>query len=235
MVGDFGNRTCRAPAGQAALDTLVAAARPRGRRCRHPHRQRPIVNAVTLPGGHVLVFDGLLQQAQSADEVAGVIAHELGHVEHRDVLASLIRQLGLSVVLGGVGGNVGGWANTLLAAGYSREAEGAADGYAIEALRDAHISPAPTAAFFTRLARLEPRLPRGEVVMGYLGTHPMSRARSARFAASARPGAGDAPVLDAATVAGPAPDLQGRPGGVEDRAEAVTPFRAAPHAARRRR
>nr|WP_244309783.1 M48 family metalloprotease [Sphingobium fuliginis] len=45
----------------------------------------------------------MVQQAKSADEVAGVLGHELGHVRHRDTMTGLIRQLGLSVVLGGAG------------------------------------------------------------------------------------------------------------------------------------
>ncbi|WP_341873239.1 M48 family metalloprotease [Sphingobium fuliginis] len=56
-----------------------------------------------MAGGRIILFDGLVQQAKSADEVAGVLGHELGHVRHRDTMTGLIRQLGLSVVLGGAG------------------------------------------------------------------------------------------------------------------------------------
>src|SRR5262249_27608717 len=41
-------------------------------------------NAIALPGGRIYVFDGLIKRAETADEVAGVIAHEIGHVAHRD-------------------------------------------------------------------------------------------------------------------------------------------------------
>lgn len=184
MVGDFGNRTCAAPAGKAALDRLVA--RMGGDAATADIRvvNVDMVNAVTLPGGHVLLFEGLVKRAASPDEVAGVLAHELGHVANRDVLASLIRQLGLSVVLGGLGGDVGGWVNALLAAGYSREAEGAADGYAIAMLRDARISPVGIAGFFGRLAKLEIRTRGARALLGYVSTHPLSGERERRFAAS---------------------------------------------------
>ena len=185
MVGDFGNRTCRAPAGSAALDRLVVRLGPDARIADIRIVNVGIVNAVTLPGGHVLVFDQLVQQAASPDEVAGVIAHELGHVDHRDVLAALIRQLGLSVVLGGLGGDVGGWVNTLLAAGYSRQAEGAADGYAVDMLANARISATGAANFFARLAKNEMVVKRATRIAVYMSTHPMSDERRRRFAARA--------------------------------------------------
>lgn len=198
MVGDFGNRSCDAPAGRAALDTLIARLGGDARGADIRVINMPIVNAVTLPGGNVLVFDGLLQNAKSGDEVAGVIAHELGHVAHRDVMASLIRQLGLSVVLGGLGGDGDGWVGALLAAGYSREAEGAADGYAIAMLRDARIAPAGVADFFGRLAAMEPRNGRARTLIGYVSTHPLSDERRRRFVAGGGARRGDRPALDAA-------------------------------------
>ena len=42
-----------------------------------------MVNAVALPGGRIILFQGLIDKAKSADEVAGVLAHELGHLRRR--------------------------------------------------------------------------------------------------------------------------------------------------------
>ena len=85
MFGDFGRNGCADPAGSAALDQLVRridAADP----MIDVHVVRlSMVNAVTLPGGRIVIFNGLLKAAQSPDEVAGVIGHELGHVRHHDV------------------------------------------------------------------------------------------------------------------------------------------------------
>jgi Zn-dependent protease with chaperone function len=196
MVGDFGERACTSPEGVAALQALATRMK-----MRDDVDLRvvdvPMVNAVTLPGGHVVLFSGLLRQAASADEVAGVLAHELGHVENRDVLESLVRQLGLSVVLGGLDGNVGGYTNALLSASYSRGAEARADGYAIEALTRAHVSPKPTAGFFQRLAQNEVKVEGAGALLGYMASHPMSSERERRFAASAGKGAYP-PALDAA-------------------------------------
>ena len=185
LVGDFGNRTCDAPAGEGALRRMVARLGPGAADAQVRVVNVPMVNAVALPGGHVLVFRGLLSAAETPDEVAGVIAHELGHVAHRDVLAALIRQMGLSVVLGGLGGDVGGWANTALALGYTRGAEGAADRYAIDVLKGGGISARGTADFFARMARRELGSARARRVATYLSSHPLSDDRRARFRAVA--------------------------------------------------
>lgn len=183
MVGDFGQRLCRAPAGSAALRRLVGRLDARGDARVVEVANIPIVNAVTLPGGRIILFDGLLRQAGSADEVAGVLGHELGHVRHRDTMTALVRQLGLSVVLGGLSGNVGGYLNTLLSLGYGREAERAADAEAIGRLKAANISPAATAAFFRRMGRGEPGGKAG-AAMSWVSSHPLSDERRALFADS---------------------------------------------------
>ncbi|AQR74239.1 M48 family metallopeptidase [Sphingomonas sp. LM7] len=196
MVGDFGERACTDPEGMAALQAMATRMQMReGVDLRVV--DVPMVNAVTLPGGHVVLFSGLLKQASSPDEVAGVLAHELGHVENRDVLESLVRQLGLSVVLGGLDGNVGGYTNALLSASYSRGAETRADAFAIDALRQAQVSPHATAAFFQRLSKSEIKVKGADALLGYMASHPMSSERERRFAASAGK-AGYTPVLDGA-------------------------------------
>ncbi|SDA36698.1 M48 family metallopeptidase [Sphingomonas sp. NFR15] len=196
MAGDFGDRACAGPNGPQALAALVARIDPGDPDARVSVVNLPIVNAVTLPGGRIVLFDGLIKAAASPDEVAGVIAHELGHVRHRDVLESLLRQLGLSVLLGGLDGHVGGYTNALLASAYSRDAEARADGYAIDALAQAHISPLPTARFFKRLAAGEDGGGIGRLT-AYLSTHPMSQDRAARFIAAAKQHHDDRPVLNA--------------------------------------
>lgn len=196
MVGDFGGRFCHTPAGDAALEALVAQVDP-GHEAREVALANiPMVNAVTLPGGRIILFDGLLQQAKSPDEIAGVLGHELGHVRHRDTMTGLVRQLGLSVVLGGVGGNSGAYLNGVLAMSYGRDAESAADGVAIGQMREAKISPAATAAFFERLAGKE----EGSEAraMTWLSSHPLSAERRRRFAAAVKPGTPYRPALDQA-------------------------------------
>ena len=72
-----------APPSTSSVQRLESAARladSAHSRCRRP----PEANAIALPGGHIYVFQGLINKAESPDELAGVIAHEIGHVAHRD-------------------------------------------------------------------------------------------------------------------------------------------------------
>lgn len=180
MVGDLGGRLCETPASKAALARLT-----REMAGDTPLRQVaianvPMVNAVTLPGGRILIFRELIEKAESPDELAGVLAHEIGHVRHRDTVTGLVRQLGLSVVLGGATGNAGGALNSVLAMSYSRDAERAADAYAIEALAGAHVSPLPTARFFEKLGGAAG----GEGIeraQSWFASHPVSADREAAF------------------------------------------------------
>lgn len=194
MVGDFGGRLCHTPAGDAALDVLVGQIDPHHEAREVALANIPMVNAVTLPGGRIILFDGLIQQAKSADEVAGVLGHELGHVRHRDTMAGLVRQLGLSVVLGGAGGNAGSYLNGVLALSYGRDAETAADGVAIAQMREARISPLATAGFFERLGGKNES--KEAKAMTWFSSHPLSAERRRRFAAAVKPGAPYRPALD---------------------------------------
>jgi len=197
MVGDLGGRLCETPGSRAAIEKLR-----RQLGADVPIRQIgianvPMINAVAMPGGRILLFDGLIREAKSPDEIAGVLAHEIGHVRNRDTMTALVRQLGLSVLLGGFDGNVGGAINGLLAMSYSREAERAADLYSIGAIRAAGISPLPTAVFFDKLGKLSGG-ERAERAMSWMASHPVSAERKAAFEQSAVKGKRYVPSLSAA-------------------------------------
>ncbi|MGB6351397.1 MAG: M48 family metallopeptidase [Pseudolabrys sp.] len=105
--------------------------------------RRTEANAIALPGGQVYLFSGLIAKADSADEVAGVIAHEIGHVAHRDGTQAVLQGAGLSFMFGMLLGDfVGGGAvvfaaKTVLQSSYSREAEVAADTYGTDLMNKA--------------------------------------------------------------------------------------------------
>ena len=86
-----------------------------------------MINAVAVPGARVLVFDGLVQQARSPDELAGVIGHEIGHVRKRHVMQAMLREFGLSALLSQSKSALGNTLGQLTALRYSRQAEGEAD------------------------------------------------------------------------------------------------------------
>jgi Zn-dependent protease with chaperone function len=187
LIGDLDGRVCSTPAGQAALDKLTDRLTPR-RDIKVRVADLRMVNAVALPGGNIVIFRDLLTEAESPDEAAGVLAHEIAHVENRDVTRAMIRHYGLGMLLVGFGGTTGGNFESLLGASYSRGAETEADTDAIASLQRAGISPAPTARFFDRLGRLEMKLGKLDETFNYISTHPQSAGRRERFLASAEKG-----------------------------------------------
>jgi predicted Zn-dependent protease len=195
MIGDLGGRICDGAEGQRALDALVQRIDPEADKLRVRIVNVDMVNAAALPGGQIVIFRGLLQEAKNPDELAGVLGHEIGHVRNRDVMQALLRQMGLSLLLGGVGGDVGGALNSAISASYSRAAESRADGYAINLMRTANVSPLPTAGFFDRLAADERKLGKGAIAMSYMSSHPLSDERRKIFLASARKGAAYSPAV----------------------------------------
>jgi predicted Zn-dependent protease len=127
-------------AGRAAFDKLMSNLE---RAAALPYRFSTAVvrqsdaNAIALPGGHIYVYQGLIEKAETADELAGVIAHEIGHLAHRDGVRSILQAAGLSLLFGMLLGDfVGGGAVVIAATAvlktrYSREVEGAADAYGV--------------------------------------------------------------------------------------------------------
>ena len=120
--------------------------------------RRSEANAVALPGGHIYVFEGLLVKSESADEVAGIIAHEIGHVAHRDGMRSLLQSAGLSFMFGMLLGDfVGGTAvvigaRAVLRSSYTREVESAADRYAVDLMNRAGGDQRALAVVLNRIA-----------------------------------------------------------------------------------
>jgi len=116
-----------------------------------------IVNAFALPGGHVVFFRGLLEAAETAEEVAAVYAHELGHVVHRDPTRAALRSAGSIGVLGLLLGDFAGGTvvlfltERLIDATYSQAAEAAADRFAHARMIATGLPPDALATMFERL------------------------------------------------------------------------------------
>jgi Zn-dependent protease with chaperone function len=146
----FGGKTCDGAEGQAAFTKLVDKLKTAGG-IEMPLEARvissSIPNAFALPGGKVYLLDGLLKKAEKPDEVAGVLAHELGHVQHRDSLRKIIQTGGTSFLIGLLFGDVTGGSavlfvgRTLFDASYSRDQERDADAFAIDVMHKLGRSP----------------------------------------------------------------------------------------------
>ncbi|WP_147126798.1 M48 family metallopeptidase [Shimia ponticola] len=119
--------------------------------------EHEMVNAFALPGGIIVLFEGLIEEAETPDEVASVYAHEVGHVVARDPTRIALRSAGSIGVLGLLFGDFAGGAlilfltERIIQADYSQEAEAAADAYAHSTLANAGYDPAAMADFFERL------------------------------------------------------------------------------------
>ncbi len=211
MIGDFGNRLCSTPEGDAALAKLLDAVDPAREQVRAGVANIDMVNAVALPGGRVLLFDGLVQQAETPEELAGVLGHEVGHVRERHVMTAMMRQFGLSILLAGANSGIGDTAFGLASMGYSRDAEREADDFARARMAESNISPLGAAAFFERLSGEDDDEAEAEAggnggsadsedgdgsgLLGWLASHPASGERASAYRAAAVESADYKPIL----------------------------------------
>jgi Zn-dependent protease with chaperone function len=118
-------------------------------------------NAFALPGGHIVVTDELVMMLHDLpDATLGVMAHELGHVQHRHGLDLMVRASLVSALLGVVIGDASGFLAsvpvTLVTQAYSRDAERQSDARAAAMLHANGKSPAVMAIFFERLRTAQP-------------------------------------------------------------------------------
>lgn len=205
---------CTGVEGKAALDRLVERLLVAGR-IEMPVTisvlDETMVNAFTLPGGHVLVMRGLIAEAADGPMLAGVIAHELGHVAHRDATTLMLRGMGLSILLhmigfGDAGGTAAAGASNLTNLAYTRAAEAAADDTAIDLLTQAGLRADGLSRFFARMEQHEgapdsdPAKQSGRkhedrigTTINWFETHPSSESRRDR---TARPETGELPFTD---------------------------------------
>jgi len=149
--------------------------------------RRADVNAITLPGGRIYVFDGLLAKANSVDEVAGVLGHEIGHVAHRDGTRSVLEAAGLSLLFGMLLGDFTGGgavviaARTTLQTAYSRTAEAAADEFGARLMYKVGGDPQALGAILLRISGMTVLAPH------FLLSHPDAQERADAIAKIAKP------------------------------------------------
>ena len=177
----FGGRVCDGAEGQAAFASLVDKLKRAGEieiALEARVLASSVPNAYALPGGKIYLLEGLLQKARDPDEIAGVIAHELGHVVHRDNLRKIIQTGGTSFLIGLLFGDVTGGSamvfvgRSLFDASYSRDAERAADAFAIEVMRKLGRSARPMGEFLFRVTGAE-----ANKTISILASHPLTEER----------------------------------------------------------
>ena len=143
----------------------------------------PTLNAFAMPGGFIVIHSGLIAEAERAEEVLGVLAHEIAHITEQHTLRRLIElsvmRLALAVFLGdveGLGGILVGSSERLLTMQFSRDDEVEADRVGLSYLEAAGIDPSGLLMFFEKILRREPEYQKH---LELLSTHPATEDRMA--------------------------------------------------------
>lgn len=178
---------------RAAFEAALKRAYPQGNIPPHQvyfHKSKIGPNAFALPGGTIVMTDELVKLVNGdADVITGVLAHELGHVEHRHGMRMLVQTtlLGVaaSVAFGDFSSVLAVAPVVLGQAAYSRDAEREADQAAIRILKDAGIPPRVMVTFFERLSTLDEDRERSTLGIA-LASHPADAERIRVFEEASR-------------------------------------------------
>lgn len=146
-----------------------------------------LVNAVALPGGHILLTRGILKFVGDANEMAGVLGHEMGHVALNHAVENMIKVGGVTALFSLMVGDVAGGAVIIAVAeavvrgSFTQEAERAADDFGVRLMNRGGFDARPMAAFFNRLAAMEKKkgLAKGTGRMReWMSSHPPTKDRA---------------------------------------------------------
>jgi predicted Zn-dependent protease len=141
-------------------------------------------NAMIIPGGHIIVTTALLEQAESENELAFVLAHELGHHVARDPLKALGRSLVFLTVASAIGIGSGNadivtFTGSISDLHYSRKQESIADRYALSKIVNMYGHGKGSLDFFRRLITKNKNS--GNKLTAYFSTHPLTQDRIKRL------------------------------------------------------
>ena len=146
------------------------------------------LNAFALPGGYIRIYAGLIKALENPETLAGILAHEIGHVEEQHSLRRLSRSLllaaGAEILTGGSG--VSGALVNAYGLSFSRSMEREADQFAIDRMQAVGLDPADTADFFQLLIDQD-LSPEMSSVGELFSTHPLSSERIKMLKAASSP------------------------------------------------
>jgi predicted Zn-dependent protease len=131
------------------------------------------INAFSLPGGNIIIYSGLIDFCEASEELAGVIAHEMGHNENHDVLTRLAKNISITITLnsifGGDNNKLGNMLQQVISTKFDRSQEERADAFAVDLMLRCGINPDYLAQFFERLLEQKPEILNQ---LDFLMTHP---------------------------------------------------------------
>lgn len=144
-----------------------------------------MLNAFAAPGGYIVIFRGVLDETNTPEELAGVLAHEVQHVLQRHTTRTLLQHASTGLLLAALTGDVGGAmafglesARTVEILRHSRRNEEEADREGMRMLVAAGIDPEGMVSFFELVKRKGMESPD---FMKYLSTHPSTDDRIERL------------------------------------------------------
>ncbi len=164
---------------QAILDRLAASQKPSERKFVVHIVDDPMVNAVALPGGHIVVFTGLLKLLDDQKQTAFVLAHELGHYENRDHIRGLGRRLLLQIITSYILSDNKSLASLFIQSAdglesrFSQSQEFGADRYAVKLMRCAFGGAEGAVELLSKLAARED----ASQLAYFFATHPHPKDR----------------------------------------------------------
>ncbi|HEC00828.1 MAG TPA: M48 family metallopeptidase [Sphingomonadales bacterium] len=180
LYRQYATESCHSPGGDKALLKLIGGLRTGG--LPYDLRVQVVdsgeVNALTAPGGRIVILNGLLKEAESPAELAGVLAHEAGHVKYKHPMQGVVNVLGLSVLGSMFGGDAATIAVVVFSMSYSRDMERQADKYALRTMAKSDISAKGLLAFFERLQGKD-KGTIGHELKKIMSTHPLTGERMA--------------------------------------------------------
>ena len=138
------------------------------------------INAFALPNGHLIVYSGLILNADNQEELSGVICHEIAHIQLNHVMKKLVKEVGLSVLISmttGKGGSetIKETAKMLSSSAFDRSLEKEADIKAVDYLVKGKINPEPFANFLYKISDKENEATK---YLKWISTHPESKERA---------------------------------------------------------
>lgn len=188
-----GKKVCTDAAGRAALDRLATRLADASAKAKFEILvvDWDLMNAFAVPGEQIVLTRGLIAKAGGPDEVAGVLAHEMGHGIEMHPETALVRALGFAaaadLMMGGSGGTLANIGIVLAQLSYSRAAESEADAHALAILKGASVSPHGLGQFFKRVIEMENEKPDYTGIAGIdvFRSHPLTDERQRRVEAQA--------------------------------------------------
>lgn len=136
-------------------------------------------NAFTTLDGNIYIFSGLIREVSSAEELALILAHEIGHAENKHVVEKLIKTIGIealfSILTGGDPVLISEISKLTLSTSFDRINEEEADDFALSLAYNSQINPRRLAQFFLKMkAKNQSEL---QEKLEFISTHPMSNER----------------------------------------------------------